>query len=289
MLSKEFMTENIYADHWKIARAEAEAAGHEIIEHGWEQHVIIDHPNETVYRYPRHAAAAAKLNDEVGVLKAINALSWNIQLPVMQEHNAIYSSYRYVPGEVLLHEDAKHLTDEQCDQIGSQLGIFLAQLHGLDPSIAEQKVTKQTTTLFEYYAERIAGGSNTPFFDAANQRLQQLKATTDPTLQVIVHGDLHGPNIVVNDRKELTGVIDFSELEIGNPHQEFRKLFMTDTRLLKPAVEAYEQAGGQPLNAIEIVLWAYVNEWANMCNFADAPDNLTYQRAQEHLQLWNQL
>ncbi len=281
---------DIYQANWTNARAEAQAAGLQIIEHGWEQHVIIDEPNQLVYRYPRHAGGAAKLNDEVAVLGTINQQQWQISLPVMLEHTDVYAKYRLVPGEVIMHGQSEQLTAIQCAGIGAGLGQFLAQLHQLDHNIVEQKQTKQTMTLLEYYSRRINGAATTEFYQPAKQRLEQLLATTDSDWQVVVHGDLHGPNIVISPpTKELNGAIDFSEVEIGNPNQEFRKIFMTDRRLLQPACESYEASGGGALNPDEIILWAYVNEWANMCHFAESPDNVTYQRALQHLQLWQQL
>ncbi len=84
-------------------------------------------------------------------------------------------------------------------------------------------------------------------------------------------------------------MIDLSEMEIGDPHQDFRKLFMTDPRLLEPSVNSYHQNGGSRLNIETVKTWAYVNEWANLCHFADTPSNPTYQRALRHLRMWEQI
>lgn len=281
---------DIYAEHWQIARQAALRSGLQIIEHGWEQHVIIDEQNNTVYRYPRHQAAANKLADEVMVLRAINQHDWSIALPVMLSHTKHYSSYKLVPGEVIMHGQADNLSDRQCTSIGQGLGEFLAKFHELDHRVVQQKKTKQTTTLLEYYRTRINGAAATEFYKPARQRLQELLNCTDSKMKVVVHGDLHGPNIVIDPQtKILNGVIDFSEVEIGNPHQEFRKIFMTDNRLLQPAAKSYEDNGGKRLNLEEIVLWAYVNEWSNLCYFAEVPSNPTYQRAYQHLKSWDQL
>lgn len=278
------MTHSPYAEHWTAARNQAIHHGLHIVEHGWEQHVIIDEDQGVVYRYPRHAAAAAKLEDEVAVLDVIHQQEWSVQLPVMLEHTPTYTSYRYIPGEALTKDWLDSFADEDFARVGGQLGAFLAQLHTLDHDVIDHKKTKQTTTLLEYYTERINGAVGQPVYPPAAQALQCLTISDAP--QVVVHGDLHGLNMIIDPAsRSLAGVIDVSEMEIGDPHQDFRKLFMAHASLLEPAIAAY----GKPIDAERARTWAYVNEWANMCYFADTPDNPTYQRALHHLQLWNQI
>lgn len=281
---------NTYDQHWQEARAAAEADGLQIIEHGWEQHVIIDAEQGLVYRYPRHDAAAAKLEDEVKVLADIHKQKWSISLPYIREHTPFYTAYDYIPGEVLDEFELNSLREDTIEDIGFRLGAFLEQLHRLDPQIVEQKQTKQSTTLLEYYTNRIGHGRYTEFYTKASAELEKLQNASSDFKHVVVHGDLHGLNMVIDPvTKQLNGVIDLSEMEVGDPHQDFRKLFMTDPRLLEPAIAAYQQHGGQTINSDLAKTWAYVNEWANICHFADTPDNLTYQRAQEHLARWHQL
>lgn len=278
------MPHNHYSEHWSEARNAAIHHGLHIIEHGWEQHVIIDEPNGVVYRYPRHAAAAAKLEDEVAVLNAVHQQAWPIKLPVMYEHTPTYTSYEYIPGQVLTKDILDSFTEDDITRVGGQLGSFLSQLHRMDHTAVDQKATKHTTTLLEYYTDRIASAGGKPMHKAAVTALGGLSVTNTP--EVVVHGDLHGLNMVIDPvTRNLTGVIDLSEMEIGDPHQDFRKLFMADPRLLQPAIDNYDQ----PIDADRARTWAYVNEWANLCYFTETPNHPTYQRALHHLQLWNQL
>lgn len=296
----ETMSTDFYEENWQTARAEAKAAGLRIIEHGWEQHVIIDEANALVYRYPRRSSAAARLEDEVAVLHSVNQQSWPIALPIMRDHTPAYTSYTYIPGEV--YEPATRATFSQTDaeRLGQSLGTFLAQFHALDHGVVEQKKTKHTTSLLEYYEQRIRSvsgvlGSDMPGLTAAQyqtavQNLESLLEQSHPYEHVVVHGDLHGFNMVIDPAaKTLTGVIDLSEMEIGEPHQDFRKLFMADERMLDAALAAYQAAGGTALEAETVKTWAYVNEWSNLCHFADQPNHPTYQRAHNHLQQWQQL
>lgn len=284
--NREFMTANQYEQHWAEARQQAILEGMQIIEHGYEQHVAIDEANGLVYRYPKHAAAAAKLYDEIDVLNVVHQREWSTELPRMLDHNPIFSTYNYIPGEVLSEELAENLTVKDFEIIGGQLGIFLSEFHTLDTSIIDLKGTKQSISLLQYYAERIEGAKNSPFYETAAQILE--KVAQLPQKSVVVHGDLHGLNMVINpESKSLNGVIDLSEMEVGDPHQDFRKLFMADPRLLEPAIATYNPKG--TISAETAKDWAYLNEWANLCYFAGQPENATYQRALNHLQKWQQI
>ena len=284
------MQQDIYSQNWQKARTLALKEGLKIVDYGWEQHVIIEEPAGIVYRYPRHDAAAAKLADEVAVLSDIHRHQWPIRLPVMQDHNKIFTSYKYIPGEVLTEEMVSSLITSDFERIGQNLGEFIALFHQLNFAIVLQKKTSHSTSLFEYYENRINNAGLGEHKTKALAAISELETYTGKAKPVVLHGDLHGPNVVINPQnKELVGVIDLSEIEIGDPHQEFRKIFMTFPMSLEASLRGYESKGGQKLDKQAIILWAYTNEWANLCYFAHTPANLTYQRALKHLKKWDQL
>ncbi|MGI9027815.1 MAG: phosphotransferase family protein [Candidatus Saccharimonadales bacterium] len=284
------MEQTVYEWRWQAAREQAKADGLQIIEHGWEQHVIIDEACGIVYRYPRHKAAADKLADEVSVLRHIHKQEWLVALPIMLKHNSVCTSYKLIVGDVLDAGLLASLSERAIVRIGAELGAFLVQLHTFDPVPIQRKKTKQTTTLYEYYKKRIDSAHSTKIYQPAQAALAKLAAGLNTTKPVVVHGDLHGLNIVIDStHQRVKGVIDLSEMEIGDPHQDFRKLFMTDPRLLAPAVTSYQANGGQRLVIETVRTWAYVNEWANLCHFAKDTQHPTYKRALRHLQKWNQI
>lgn len=284
------MPEDIYSQNWHEAREAALKQGLRIVEHGWEQHVIIDEVKGIVYRYPRHSSAAAKLKDEIGVLDVIHRHQWPFHLPLLIEQNEIYSSYNYIPGTALTEAVVNRLDANAFLRIGVQLGEFLAQFHKLDQLIVEQKKTKHDTNLLEYYSERISDSTSEVFGRRARGALEGLMRMLQLQTPVVVHGDMQGSNVVIDTESgSVNGVIDFGEVEIGEPHQEFRKIFMTIPQSLDSAVRSYREHGGQELSQDIIIQWAFVNEWANICYFADKTENLTYKRALTNLKKWGQI
>jgi aminoglycoside phosphotransferase (APT) family kinase protein len=280
-----------YDDIWAKAKAKAENSGLEIVEHGWEQHVIIDEPNNLVYRYPKNKNAAAKLEDEVIIFKELDKITWNVAIPKLLGYDGTRAKYRLVSGQVLDETTLKSLSQGQTAEIGTGLGEFLAILNSAPKSIVKHEAWVQRGTLLEYYTGHITDAPETNRWkQPALEALSKLKKLQGKDVSVPVHGDMHGLNIVIDPKsKKLAGVIDFSEMEIGNRHQDFRKIFMADERFLQPAIKSYAVAGGSKLSAELIRLWAYANEWANACRFESEPSNPTYLRALAHLNRWEQI
>ncbi len=272
-----------YQTNWQ--KATKSHPNFEISELGWEQHVLIDHSKNLVYRYPKHLKAQQKLEDEVSVLKTLKSVKFNVQIPIIVDHTANYSIYKYIPGQVLTDEVLNSLDKTHIEEIGQELGKFFAILHSLPISIIDQKIHKQKLSLNDYYRDRLYNSEILRQNRKIDKYLQEISKSD---INVVVHGDLHGKNIVINPLdKKLVGIIDFSELEIGDPHQDFRKIFMTDSRLLEPAVRQYSKLTDLELSRSKIKAWAYINEFANLAYFNDKPHNLTYIRAYQNLKKWD--
>lgn len=259
----------------------------EISELGWEQHVLIDHSKNLVYRYPRHLKAEHKLKNEVGILKILNKIKFNVDIPILLKHTDSYTVYKYIPGEVLTSDLINNLSDHRIQQIGKALGEFLATLHSVPKSILQQKFYKQTISLIDYYRDHLKDSEILRQNRKIDKFLQEISKNY---IELVVHGDLHGKNMVINPKtKKLVGIIDFSELEVGDPHQDFRKIFMSDERLLASAVHKYQELTTRTLSINKIMTWAYVNEFANLAHFYNQPENLTYKRAYQNLKKWGQI
>jgi aminoglycoside phosphotransferase (APT) family kinase protein len=281
-----------YDKVWASAESKAESTGLGIVEHGWEQHVIIDSKKSVVYRYPKGESGLAKLKDEVFILEELEKLPWDIDIPHLMEFDGKRAKYRLVRGRVLDNEMLNSLSNPQIAEVGYGLGNFLANLHACPKSIVRHKAWVQKGSLFGYYKHHIMSArQENPWKAKALKALDILRGFKPrDDSDVPVHGDLHGLNIVIDkSSKKLVGVIDFSEVETGTRHQDFRKIFTTNERLLRPSLRGYKDACGIRLSADVCKQWAYVNEWANACRFVTQPRNATYRRAMANLEKWQQL
>ncbi len=272
---------------WLNATAQHKGSAWESVEHGWEQHVLVDHTNNIVYRYPRNQNASNKLADEVSVLSALNQVRFNVAIPRILEHKKAKTSYEYIPGDIISEDKTRSLTNDQAEKIGQDLGEFLAILHSVNPVVANSKKTKQSISLYDYYLDRIENAKDELFYEHVINLAKKIKPQKP---YVVMHGDLHGLNMIIDPlTNRLTGVIDFSELELGDRHQDFRKIFMTDERFIDPALKVYKKLSGYELSKTQITAWAYINEWANIAFYKDKTSHPTYRRALKHLKSWGEI
>ena len=51
--------------------------------------------------------------------------------------------------------------------------------------------------------------------------LDTLPTIPEPSGDTLVHGDLHGSQILVDDRHEIAGVIDWGDVHLGDPASDF--------------------------------------------------------------------
>ena len=51
--------------------------------------------------------------------------------------------------------------------------------------------------------------------------LDRLPTIAEPSSDTLVHGDLHGSQILVNEHHEITGVIDWGDVHLGDPASDF--------------------------------------------------------------------
>ena len=179
-----------------------------------------------------------------------------------------------VDGETIarkIQRDEQFATARQ--QLTVDLGAALAGVHKVDPSVVpglerQDQLERYTEALDEL-------GQPHPTFELVrNWLLDHRPAPTEPR---IVHGDFRLGNVIV-DGEGLAAVIDWELAHLGDPMEDLGWLCVKAWRFgSAPPVaglgsydelfEAYEAAGGQPVDA-EVVRWWEVLgtwKWGIMC------------------------
>ena len=205
--------------HWKSAK---------YVSTGYDNDVIIL-DNTTIFRFPKHARAKKLLKGEVALLKIL-ASSVHVSMPVYNFIAADYSCAQYsmIKGEGLTVRGYASLSISQKRKLAEQIAYFLSELHSVPVSAVKdcdvrERFTPQELRQLRKDAKKYLYPNFSPremsifetFFSGLTDVFQQTYK------KVLVHGDFSGDHIIIDQEKNLTGVIDFTDRAIHDPAFDF--------------------------------------------------------------------
>lgn len=205
-----------------------------------------------VFRFPRSAAAAATLQREVAILRALaGRLTLAIPAPTYasDDPSLPYMGYPLLPGEPLRRDALATAPDADLERLARQLADFLGELHSLPVELLPDTTVHDTR---DDWAALFAGFRDQLFphmrAEAREQVTRDFSAYLDDPVSaawtpVIRHGDLGGDNILRDAATgALTGVIDFASAGIGDPAIDLAALSTLSERMLAQLLAAWPAA-----------------------------------------------
>ena len=181
-----------------------------------------------VFRFPKHVSETLdplaeqefsqelKLSTSVPEIKFIRNHPWGYPETI--------SGYKYLPGISL-----EHFRGEEIDQdyLGRQLGTVLKELHTIR-GMAVTKVSDPLAALrtwSEDLDEQLSRISRNSLSYSQRTTIEsyvdQYKFDLPKSESVLIHGDLGADHILLNDQKQLTGIIDWSNHTKGCRYRDF--------------------------------------------------------------------
>ncbi|KAA5830149.1 phosphotransferase [Saccharopolyspora hirsuta] len=218
-----------------------------------------------VERWPRRPEVAAQLRREVGLMPWLAVrLPLAVPVPELVSEEPLVVRHLLVPGEPPERLEAGH---------GRALGRFLRCLHGCPVSDA---VARGVPSSAEVVADRVATAARfradvLPMLTGDQRRagLALLDVLPELPAEVLVHGDL-GPEHVLGDASGLTGVIDFGDVNIGDPAVDLSwALHCTPAAFADALAEEYGVTGGQRERAL---VWHRLAPWHEVTYGMDVGD-----------------
>ncbi|MFC5731920.1 phosphotransferase family protein [Cytobacillus gottheilii] len=202
------------------------------ISRSWDHDVIIINQSY-VFRFPKKEHGLQRLLTESMLLSKLHENNLSIHVPhyelFYKEKRLVCSMHKKIDGEPL--EKLEHLNSAEA---AVQLGAFLTTLHNLNSEKLMQHGLKTIHTQRyweEFYAEITSKIS--PFLRSSEQK--EVKIIFDRFLSngqkhmhpiVPIHGDLTGANILYHPaRKNISGIIDFTDAQISDPAFDFAGLY----------------------------------------------------------------
>jgi aminoglycoside 2''-phosphotransferase len=234
----EYSTDNIMHPDWR--KVEHENAGLSVrttrlIGEGWNSRAYLIN-DELVVRCPKHAEHWEELEQEIAFL---TFTADKLPLPVPRylqaaRHSSAaphgYAIYKYLPGGSM---DLSGLTNKKRDAAATALAGFLRALHALQLGpgsgivlphvdarlIAEQYFARAASDIVPKVTHQAAGALLRVFeMHLAEPRNFSFKP-------VLLHADLSRDHVLMEDGV-VTGVIDFGDVNWGDPDYDFMYLFV---------------------------------------------------------------
>lgn len=256
-----------------------------IVDHGYKNRIYIYEKASVVAREPKDTSSHETLVKEAQILKEIESTHLSIQHPklICLQESPLVMFCKYIDGTVYKSEEIASWNHETKDRLAAILAIFIVELGNsrlnncLEPS--------NLIMDFEHDINHDDSSSN-DYVMIAKAKLELLKQRADNLRPVPVHGDIHGANLVFDDKLELVGILDFAELKLGSIYEELRKIAIMDDYLLKKTVEQYNTLTGSNIELTQIMNWAIVHELCVLIKNANNTNYPSLPRARANLKNW---
>lgn len=196
--------------------------------------------NRIVFRFPKYIEGIKKLEKETKVLDHIkDEVSFSIPDPLYRsletkEVGKVFTGYKIIEGTPLYSSAVKRIEDEEVLQrIALHLVQFLTELHAqpikdlhIEKQTAED-VRKSIEALYLKFQQKLYPYMNKHSQAEVTQNFEAF-LSNDNLLNfdtVLIHGDFGASNILWDaNSKQIAGIIDFGETEIGDPAYDFAGL-----------------------------------------------------------------
>jgi aminoglycoside phosphotransferase (APT) family kinase protein len=194
----------------------------ELLGSGWDNTAYL--VNESlVFRFPRRKVAVAILEHEAAILPRIAALL-PLAVPVPKwvgkpsgDYPWPFIGYPMLPGQSAC---GANLSDEERSRCAEPLARFLKALHALSLSMGKEArlpgdlIARLDVERLTKAIEKNLSEIECPHrFDKILARAPLLRK---PLCSAIVHGDFYVRHLLVDEKHELTGVIDWGDVHLGD-------------------------------------------------------------------------
>jgi len=142
----------------------------------------------------------------------------------------MFAGYPLIAGHTIT---AANVTDDERRAIARQLAQFLAAFHSVSPDEARMRgaqpdpvyrldPTRHKPTAIDRLSRLPEDLIASRLKARLRSLLDSLPTIKEPSSNTLVHGDLHGSQILVSDdTHELAGVIDWGDVHLGDPASDF--------------------------------------------------------------------
>lgn len=278
-----------------IAKDFADYLNVEYIERGNEHFVaLID--KKYVARFPRNQKIAINSNYVDNLLSRLKNSPLFVPNTLYKKDNPLYFVSDYINGNHLTAEQVKALSKDKKKDLAYNYSKFAANLH-VQFNIKKESFIQQKYGLSknrqlswqDYFSKAIYNRKfpNQKQDLIAKRYFNIWQSNKGSTPLVLLHDDLHLENILFLNNK-LVGILDFGDVNIGYPEQEFRQLYKLGDDILIWALQHYNLLTGRNLEPNTVKNWAIMQQLASYSErwFNNEMGHPAFARACEDLGTW---
>jgi aminoglycoside phosphotransferase (APT) family kinase protein len=155
--------------------------------------------------------------------------------------------HRFVPGTP---PSTRTIRGARRERLAGQIAAFLLELHAVPRTVAKRHGVREMDLWPDRYEPLIAnslphlGAAGRAWLEAQGAAFVAAGGTSDAP-RVLIHGDIAGPHLLVDDDSNLIGVIDFGDAMLADPALDFAGILNEFSwAFLERVLAAYEAGGG---------------------------------------------
>jgi aminoglycoside 2''-phosphotransferase len=217
--------------------------------------IVVEADGSIIFRIGKNSIAQEGYEKEIRCLSIIApSIPFLIPLPKYYLKSSTYFpfgviGYVKIPGSPL-HPSVS--TDGNSGSVARDMARFLFALHHLPPEELPLKERIDQASKWETQFREVLPFLKAELGPAEFRLVKQWcdRFLADTKMQtyshVIQHGDLWYENILVDTSMDkLIGIIDWEQLSIGDPSQDFATLFHLGEKFVRLVIQAYQSLGGK--------------------------------------------
>ncbi|MFT4414350.1 aminoglycoside phosphotransferase family protein [Fredinandcohnia humi] len=201
---------------------------------GWDNDILIVN-EKIVFRFPKSNNLLSVIVEEGKLLEILRAKEPLLHIP---NYGFVYSdnelkgvTYSLIEGKSLNQITIPNLRDNPVN--ARVIGDFLTKLHSLD--VSSREITLKTTHTLSYWEDLYSNVTSALYPFINKQQVYDIDHFFTNFIEVfprltfkksVIHGDLTASNIIYNqEKKGISGIIDFTDAQIGDPAFDFAGLY----------------------------------------------------------------
>jgi hypothetical protein len=255
-----------------IAAVRPDLSGAPMVLHtrGWDSNAV--EAGDTIFKFPKHADAPARLRREAKFL-ALIAPRVPLAVPrmILHESPTQFSEHVMIPGDIIETADYDVLSDAQKEGMAEALAAFYAALHTIPVSeaVAAGAEPKPEWPDAAAVLPVLHARLPAPVHEFAERVFAAyLELPHEDT--IFGYFDGHGWNMAFDhQRGVLNGVYDFADAAIGPRTREFTYSSLTSTDLTERLITAYEAATGIAIDRRAVAIRMSVQNFSELAELEE--------------------